>query len=57
MLGKLRETAVVFGGEQAFLDGQFADGDFQRLEVANFLDHRARRIVAMPVAVIVIVIV
>ena len=33
------------------------DGNFQRLEVTDFLDHRARRIVAMSVAVAVIVII
>jgi hypothetical protein len=55
VLGELGEAAMVLGGEQAFFNCKFANGDFQRLEVADFLNHRAGGIVAVTVAMIVIV--
>jgi hypothetical protein len=55
VLGELGEAAMVFRGEKASLDGEFANGDFERLEVADFLNHRRRWFV--PVAVVVIVVV
>ena len=55
MLGKFGEPAMVLGGEQALFDGQFAHRDLERLEVADLLHHRCRRIVPMAVIVTVIV--
>jgi hypothetical protein len=44
VLGELGELAVVLGGEQALFDANFANRDFERLEVADFVHHRARGI-------------
>jgi hypothetical protein len=55
VFGELGEAAMVFRLKQALFDGQFANGNFKGLEVANFLYHRRRRLV--PVAVIVVMIV
>src|SRR5947208_2353689 len=53
--GPFGESAVIFGGEQTLVDRQFANGDFQYLEVGNFIDHRRRRMVVIAVGIAVTV--
>ena len=45
VLGELGEFAVIFGGEQAFLDANFAYRNFECLEVADFIHQRGRSVV------------
>ena len=48
---------MIFGGEQAFLDRQFTDSQFQNFEVGNFVDHRRRGMIVAPVSRMVVAVV
>ena len=53
--GPLGKLPMIFGGEQALLDRQLANRDFQYLEIGNFIDHRRRWMVVITVGTVVVV--
>ena len=53
--GPLGKLPVIVGGEQALLERQLANSDFQYLEVGNFIDHRRRWMVVIAVRIVVVV--
>ena len=47
---------MIFGGEQALLDRQLANGQFEDFEVGNLIDHRRRRMVVAAMLMVVAVV-